>query len=169
MYRVRRVDESEWRTVREVRLRALADSPASFGSSLKREVAFSDDLWIDRLCALTNATFLCAADQVVSGIVTMVRDEAVTQLGWLVGMWVAPSARSKGAADELVASVLTWAELQRMAVVRLHVTAGNARAERLYVRHGFARTGEIITRSRDGVIEVEMEHTITGDGPKQNP
>ena len=41
---VRRIRESEWRALREVRLLALADAPDAFGSTLAREAAFADDL-----------------------------------------------------------------------------------------------------------------------------
>jgi hypothetical protein len=34
---------------------------------------------------------------------------------------------------------------------------GNARAERVYVRHGFRRTGRSVVRARDRMREHEME------------
>ena len=47
-----------------------------------------------------------------------------------------------------------------MATVRLHVTEGNARAERVYDRNGFSRTGTMIVRDHDGVVEVEIQRRL---------
>jgi ribosomal protein S18 acetylase RimI-like enzyme len=73
-------------------------------------------------------------------------------------MWVDPAARGTGAADALVSALLSWSESQGIGTVRLHVVEGNARAERLYLRHGFRRTGATVT-SADGRLEAQMERT----------
>lgn len=46
---VRRFRADEWRAYRALRLRALADSPDAFGSTLEREAAFPDGDWRTRL------------------------------------------------------------------------------------------------------------------------
>ena len=45
--------------------------------------------------------------------------------------------------DALVDEVLCWACEQGVSEARLWVTRGNEVAERLYVRHGFDRNGEV--------------------------
>jgi ribosomal protein S18 acetylase RimI-like enzyme len=158
---VRQVGVIDWELVRDLRLHALVDAPETFGSTHAREIAFSREVWIDRLTTPTNATFVCGTDNEACGIVTLVRDANDTRLGWLVGMWTAPPSRGTGAADLLISAALKWAEAQRIAVVRLHVMNDNARAEGLYRRHGFNPTGGTLTRERDGKIEVEMERPIS--------
>jgi hypothetical protein len=123
------VDDSE--TVRACRVRALLDAPEAFSSTYEREVAFPRTLWVERLGQASNATFLCDADGDSCGIATIVREGDDSQIGWLVGMWVAPSARGTGAADLLVTAVLLWSAEACLETVRLHVTAGNDRAERM--------------------------------------
>ena len=75
-------------------------------------------------------------------------------------MWVDSDARGFGLAGALVARVTSWAAEQRCRAVRLHHTDGNARAESLYRRLGFARTGRTEVRDRDGLVEVEMEANV---------
>jgi GNAT superfamily N-acetyltransferase len=153
---VRRVGVSDWEAVRELRLRALADAPGAFGSTYEREVAFADNVWMDRAGSLTNATFVAEVAGQRCGMVTVVRDDTDPALGWLVGMWVAPSVRGTGVADLLVTSALRWGADEQIETVRLHVADGNGRAERLYRRHGFSRTGATVTNDRPGLVEIEM-------------
>ena len=70
---------------------------------------------------------------------------------------VAPSVPGTGAADALVAALLQWTGDHDIGTVRLHVAEGNARAEHLYRRHGFTRTGRTLTGARPGLVEIEMQ------------
>jgi ribosomal protein S18 acetylase RimI-like enzyme len=133
---IRRATADDWAAVRDVRLRALADTPTAFGSSLARERAFTDDEWRQRLSG-PNATFL--ADDGAAGTATGIRGEGGRRE--LVGMWVDPAARGTGAADALIASVRAWAVGDGGLVLTLGVTEGNDRARRVYVRNGFTPTG----------------------------
>jgi GNAT superfamily N-acetyltransferase len=163
MREVRRVDVRDVEAMRTVRLRALLDSPDAFGSTYEREAAAAPEMWATRIATRGNAHFL-AWDDVPIGIVAIVRDDSHADAAWLVSMWVAPDARGSGVANDLVATALDWARAERITVLRLHVTDGNDRAERLYVRHGFARTGGTIRRERDDVLEYEMRCNLTSDG-----
>lgn len=161
---IRRVGVGDWVVVRDLRLQALSDAPEAFGSSYEREAAFGDDVWTDRLGNAANATLLCETEREKCGMVTLVRDEDEQLRGRLVGMWVAPPFRRSGAADLLVRSVLRIAHDLGMSNVRLHVAEGNVRAERLYARHGFSRTGETLAGERPGLVEIEMQRTLFSGG-----
>ena len=45
---VRQMQSADWKELREVRLRALADAPGAFASTLEREAAYPDDVWRQR-------------------------------------------------------------------------------------------------------------------------
>jgi len=60
---------------------------------------------------------------------------------WVQTMAVAPTHRRQGLGDRLLRDLLAEAERRRQRVVSLEVAADNAAAQRLYARHGFARTG----------------------------
>jgi hypothetical protein len=42
------MQSADWKELREVRLRALADAPGAFASTLEREAAYPDDVWRQR-------------------------------------------------------------------------------------------------------------------------
>lgn len=60
---------------------------------------------------------------------------------WVQTMAVAPSHQGRGTGALLLADLLDEAARRRQRVVSLEVRAGNDRAQRLYERHGFVRTG----------------------------
>jgi ribosomal protein S18 acetylase RimI-like enzyme len=157
---VRRLDEDEWARYRGVRLAALAEAPWAFGSTLAREQAFTEELWRERLAA--RSTFVACDDDGAEprGLVGVIEaDEPDT--AELVSMWVHPDARGSGAADALVRAALSHAAERGFGRVHLWVAEGNDRAERLYARHGFKRTG-IVQPIREGEepMEFSMERVL---------
>jgi GNAT superfamily N-acetyltransferase len=168
---VRRLRREEHELLRALRLRALRDAPSAFGSSYEREEAFTAEAWKQRLRPDGHRNFLGEmSDGTPAGLVAISHDESDPNVAWLVAMWVEPSARGTGLADELIGTVLRTAAADGFSVVRLHVAEGNDRAERTYLRHGFARTGRSLVRSRDQHVELEMERVLVAsdrseDGP----
>lgn len=60
---------------------------------------------------------------------------------WVQTMAVAPAAQGRGVGGLLLRALLDEAARRRSPAVSLEVRAGNAGAQALYARHGFARTG----------------------------
>ena len=149
--------------LRTLRLHALQDVPSAFGSTYEREATFGDDEWERRLATEHNSLFLATdgAGQPI-GLAGGVRAGPNARAGDLVAMWVDPVARGTGIAGELVEAVVDWAERSGVTQLTLHVTDGNGRAEALYRRHGFRRTGAQFVRDRDGLTEVELARTLDG-------
>jgi ribosomal protein S18 acetylase RimI-like enzyme len=155
---VRRAVPGDEAVVRDVRLRALADAPGAFGSTLERERLRADADWARWLTR--GATFLHERDGAVLGIACGVPHDDDPSIAFLMSMWVDANARGTGAGDALVVAVLAWAEAEVYAAVLLHVTDGNLPAQRLYERHGFRATGGSLVRKRDGAVEVEMRREL---------
>lgn len=63
---VRNAVADEWRAVREIRLRALAEEPRAFGSTYAREAPFDESEWRHRITP--------AATLLVDGILTWAKD-----------------------------------------------------------------------------------------------
>jgi ribosomal protein S18 acetylase RimI-like enzyme len=141
---VRTFAAGEWRLYRWLRIRALADSPDAFASTLERELAFPESWWRERLVVGESADRPLLAEvggQPVGlawGRIAAERRETAH----LYQMWVDPAFRACGAGDRLVAGVVDWARRCGAREVLLGVTRGNSPANRLYRRAGFVPIGE---------------------------
>lgn len=60
---------------------------------------------------------------------------------WVQTMAVVPAAQCRGTGALLLQTLLEEAQRRKQRVVSLEVRADNDAAQRLYARHGFARTG----------------------------
>jgi GNAT superfamily N-acetyltransferase len=140
MTEIRILNPDDWREIREIRLRSLADAPEAFTSSYDHELGYDERRWRD--LAATGRWFV-AVDGALVGI-------AVGVDGWsgdprkreLVGMWVAPSHRRRGIAAELLDAVKAWATSEGATALTLGVREHNESARRAYRRMGMRLLGE---------------------------
>ena len=160
---VRRIAADEWPSFKSVRLAALAESPAAFGSTLEREVAFGDDVWQERArvaaAADERSLFLAWSDGEPVGIVGGMRDDRGHVE--LVAMWVSPSVRGQSVGQRLVSAVLEFARAVGASRVELWVVRGNDPAQRLYETMGFTVTGDHQPLPHDPCKdEIRMVHLL---------
>lgn len=153
---VRRASGDDWMAYRDLRLRALAETPWAYGSTLEREQGFSEETWRSRLT--TNLTFVAGTgDRLVGTATGYVDPEGPVGTVSLVAMYVEPGTRGSGCAHALIEAVVRASEEVGARRVRLDVTADNTRAARCYRRYGFTVTGRKQTLPRSPeVTEVEM-------------
>lgn len=134
---------------RELRLAALAEAPAAFGSRLGDWQDADTERWRDRLAIRGSVNFVALLDGKPTGMASGVPDEDGTPE--LISMWVSAAGRGKGIGDRLVRAVARWARQQGAAVLRLAVMDDNERAATLYRRNGFADNGKVAGPMPDGV------------------
>jgi ribosomal protein S18 acetylase RimI-like enzyme len=152
---VRQLDSSEWEVYKEVRLRALQESPDSFGSTFEREAAFSDDRWSERLGADDNNTFLVAElDKKVIGLVCGTLPAQNDGYGTLYQMWVDPDYRGNGVGKILLARMIQWAMSAKLVGLALTVTTINTEAVSLYELAGFSSSTEFEALREGSELEV---------------
>ena len=142
--RVRTLRPDERELFKALRLRALADSPDSFGQTLADARARPESYW-DHLVASTTppssqVTFIVERDGAPIGLCFGLLDRADPTAAHLGGMWVEPTARRSGAGRALVDAVVAWARTRGFARLELAVTLGNDTATHLYEHAGFAWT-----------------------------
>jgi GNAT superfamily N-acetyltransferase len=129
----------DWAAFREIRLRALADAPDAFGSTLAQAEQVSDEGWRERAAGPHPTLLLLEGDRPVAMGGAFVSPGEGRAMIW--GMWTAPEARGRGHGSRILGDLVAWCR-KRGLEVSLHVTEGNDAARRLYVGHGFAPTGE---------------------------
>jgi ribosomal protein S18 acetylase RimI-like enzyme len=136
---IRRIDASEWRALRELRLAALADSPEAFGQPLADAAVQPDSEWISAARAASSgdrrAWFIAWDGAVPVGLVQARRRPPDDCL--VFSMWVSPIARRAGLGRMLLDEVDRWASGWGARSVVLWVAGGNDAATRFYERIGF--------------------------------
>ena len=129
---------------RDLRLRALKDSPNAFGMTYEVESQRSDDEWREQI----NRN---VADPLVTNLVARVDDEPAAlavcrfdendqTICHLFAMWVAPEFRRRGVGRAVLESALDWMKQKGAKEAHLSVTEGNIEAFTLYRSLGFLDT-----------------------------
>jgi GNAT superfamily N-acetyltransferase len=139
-----------------VRLAALKEAPYAFGSTYAREVDAPEATWRAGLQSRTR--LVAEVDGAVVGTVSGGPGKDRTA-GAVTAMWVDPGFRRRGIGDLLLTAVLNWLKAKGYRHAFLWVTDGNADAERLYLRHGFVRTGDS-EHVRPGQLEFELSRQL---------
>ena len=143
---VRRFEASEWHIYRELRLRALAESPDAFGSTLALEQVRTDEEWQARLSAGTSSPsdlpLLGMAGGEAAGLAWAKVDSSNPSAVNLFQMWVAPEHRGTGLGAELLHQAIAWARARGAATLNLDVTLSDSPAVSLYRKAGFVPSGQ---------------------------
>ena len=148
---IRRVTLAEAPAFRALRLEALRDHPADFGSDFGEESARPLSHFVAQLAQ--NTVIGAFLDGRLIGIVALefLRKPKERHRVFLWGVYVRPEGRGRGVAAPLLDAALAVA-FARGKQVHLGVRVGNAAAERLYLSRGFQRYGiEPNTGEIDGV------------------
>jgi GNAT superfamily N-acetyltransferase len=138
--------------LRAIRLEALADSPQAYGSSYEETSAWSNRHW-RALCRQWNY-YLAEHEGRVVGVASGGTNNVHPGTRWLYGMYLSPSARGTGVAQQLVEAVESWARDEGVDSLFLHVAEPMARARAFYEKEGFVLTGEVIVMQRDPTIQL---------------
>jgi ribosomal protein S18 acetylase RimI-like enzyme len=155
---VRRVGPDDVASVREVRLRALADAPDAYWVTEEQARAEPIGAWLDRLARPRGATFLAERGGAAIGMAVGNTHHDVDGDAGLYAMWVAPEIRRAGVARMLIEAVLEWARADGFPRIRLEVADSNAAAITAYRALGFTPTGRSGTMPppRDHIAEHEL-------------
>ena len=171
---IRAFSADEWRIYRDLRLRALADSPDAFGSTLAAEAGRLDAEWARRLASgvdsPVNLPLVAAVGGEPIGLACGRIATSDPDVAALYQMWVAPSHRGVGVAQMLLKAVIAWAGARNASSLDLGVTCGDSPARRLYERAGFKPIGEPgPLRPRSKLFAQRMRLALRGAAEQGHP
>lgn len=150
---VRTFKQSEWRIYKDLRLRALSESPDAYGRTLDEELQRSDDEWETRLERAqdrqTSLPIFAMCNKTPVGLAWGRIDMSEPQVAHVFQVWVDPHYRNRGVGQQLLGELVGWAREIRVRWVELNVTQGNGPAMSLYGRLGFRPYGDL-TPLREG-------------------
>jgi GNAT superfamily N-acetyltransferase len=146
LLKIRNFAPQEWEIYKQLRLRALAESPEAFGSTLAKEQFRSEAEWSSRLLegqdSDWNYPVVAEVNQKPGGLAWGRIEQDNPALANLYQMWVAPEYRGLGAGQMLLQAVIAWARARNACCLELGVTVRDSPAMRLYTRAGFKPVGD---------------------------
>lgn len=152
-----RVDSSNWRVYRDVRLAMLQGAPRAFWTTYDEAAARTDEEW-QGLVEGSCLWLAMAAGRAIGSVGAFRMPDQPPDECILVGLWVDPSARGLGVGERLVQGVVDAATERGLSRVLLEVAHENAPAVQLYERMGFVPTGRTGAMPHDpSITEYEME------------
>ncbi len=138
---IKRLDRNEWKTLRKLRLTALADSPDAFIATYKTEKKYRKASWLAEFAR--GFWYVFEDDGRPIGLIGVVhyshmpRDECSLEF-----IWVSRNYRQSGIASDLIASVLKLLREAQYRTAYLWVLDDNEVAIGLYKKLGFVSTNE---------------------------
>ena len=150
---------------KDIRLRALQDTPSAFGSTYARESQLTDADWLKRAIQWNgerSVLFLATDGDTACGMAGSIFDKDDATRAHLISMWTAPTHRRQGVGRLLVNQVIGWARLRQAHTLQLMVTSNNETAITFYQRLGFTLTGRTEPYPNDpALFEHEMSRPIS--------
>ena len=135
---MRVLGESEWSLYREVRLRALAESPSAFTATLADEADRDESFWRDRMTR--SYRLLAERGQLPQGIVSLGVYEEEPSAAEVFGLYVVPEVRGTGVSWRLVEAAAALATQNGYGQLYYWVGTDNGRAI------GFAKNSGSVQR-----------------------
>jgi len=161
MIEIKRIAPDTALVFKDVRLRALQESPTAFSSTYARESLLPDEEWQRRAARWggdeNDAMFMAFEGGTVCGIVGSYVEPEQRERAQVISMWVDPAYRRAGAGKKLIDAVAAWNRSRGMRELALMVTCVNTGAIAFYEGLGFLKTGVTAEYPNDrAIIEYEM-------------
>ena len=143
---------------RDIRLRALRESPGSYRDLYDELATMPQQYWQDLTRSLTTGQrqtmLLAELDAKVIGSAYGLFDRHLDGVARLGGMWVAPEVRRHGIGRTLLKAMLAWACNEGYGQMALRAATGRASAAALYADEGFTATGNVDKIRESSAIEI---------------
>lgn len=156
---VYQLQPDDWKNYKDIRLRALSESPSSFGRSFEDEVLFEDEVWKDRLSK--SRIFVAESENFLVGLVSLVQKQNSTAFS-IGSMWVDPKFRNQNIGALLLNELVNSAKNDNAVEIVGGCMKTNFAALRFYESHGFKLTGKELPVEKDPDLkELEIKLSIS--------
>lgn len=151
---VRVLREEDWADYRDVRLRALKESPEAFVASAEEEGTYGEDRWRGRM--QRSRRLLAEQGDSVVGVVSVGSHKIEAPgVGELFGLWVEPALRGTGVARKLLEAAAAQARADDLKQLIYWVGTDNGRAVAFASSFGFRPTDSRRPMEIHGVDDAE--------------
>ena len=162
---VRVLSESDWQLYRDLRLRALTESPESFTATLADEADQDEQYWRDRM--IRSQRLVADRGGRSEGIASLAASAENPDASEIFGLYVIPEARSTGVSWRLTEAAAALATRQGFRQLLYWVGVHNARAVAFAKNFGFRSTDQRrVSRFSDpdlGDQEIAMVLSLVSD------
>jgi GNAT superfamily N-acetyltransferase len=172
-FTLHRPSEDDWAAIRDLRIRAVTDTPIAFLETREHALAANEADWRQRARRNVSAdsTQVVAVDpegRWIGSMICFVSEGSPLYVASprpgprranLVGVFVDPEWRGDaGVTDALLGAISRWTSDEKgLGELYLHVNEANLRAVRSYEKRGFVPTGEVdAIPEQPGDREIEM-------------
>lgn len=135
------VAPADWRELRSVRLRALADAPKAFTSEHSQEADWLEQDW--RSAIQQGQWVVARSAQGAIGVARSSQDPESPERRYIEAVWIAPEFRRLGIGRRLMRWLIERERKSGVREILLWVMDSNASARGFYFRTGFRSTGRI--------------------------
>ena len=141
---------SDWQRLRDLRLAALAESPAILAGKLDEERNFTEVQWRETFKKLSYVVAtIDGKDVAIINLENLVGDFGATC--WLGGLWSKPEYRGAGAVRAIFNYIDSVASLRGWMVQGLGVMESNTSAISVFEKYGFTKRGDRVeSRGKPG-------------------
>ncbi|KAH8808294.1 hypothetical protein F5884DRAFT_821670 [Xylogone sp. PMI_703] len=172
------------------RLFSLQESPEAFGSTYAREIAFADDIWVQRLSNPLATTFVARKSGAIASTLTILgpiyEDPGKLPPSWnpwtavaveqasqgpvlyfqINGMFTHPEARGQGLASRLIEEAFSFSRARAVSLgkefaVNISVKSANTAAKTLYEKCGFKIVREEVHSDADPSVILLMTYRLS--------
>ncbi len=150
---LRRLTETDWPVLKEIRLKALQADPGVFGSNYAAESAYGDDVWQSWLASRDSGIFGVFDDGRIVGMTGIAIDkmEPEKRKAVLWGSWLEPGYRGQRLSVPMYEARIAWA--------RDHETC-----ETIVVSHRASNVGSMRANQKHGFVFTHNEDKVWPDG-----
>jgi len=169
MVNYRRIQANDVKRFRDIRIRALEDSPHAFASTTASVLDRPWDSWEAQVLACVQGgdriTQLCFDGELAIGIAALYRTEPSDHLqGEILQVWVDPEFRGLGIARELMLSLIKWAIKHNYSQLYATIHKENSAVIPFYEKLGFRFDREATDQApeRDLIIRLDLQPDLLG-------